>query len=92
MKFKPYHDFPKSFHFIFQVNFIRGHEYRRRDREYQKKKGKVSKKEELDKIRKEIKSLREQGLKNKDIMQMLQIKSTTTFERHISYLKKNGLL
>ena len=75
-------------------------EYRRRDREYQKKKyneklkkkGKVSKKEELDKLRKEIKSLREQGLKNKDIMQMLQIKSTTTFERHISYLKKNGLL
>ena len=75
-------------------------EYRRRDREYQKKKyneklkkkGKVSKKEELDKLRKEIKSLREQGLKNKDIMQMLQIKITTTFERHISYLKKNGLL
>ena len=75
-------------------------EYRRRDRVYQKKKyqeqlkaqGKLSKKEELKNVRNKIKNLRLKGLKNKKIMQMLGISSTTTFERHISYLKKNGLL
>lgn len=75
-------------------------EYKRRDREYQKNKyqeslkakGKLNKKEELEQLRAKIKSLRNKGFKNKEIMQMLGISSTTTFERHISYLKKNGQL
>ena len=75
-------------------------EYKRRNNEYNKNKykeklkseGKMSKKEELEQLRAKIKSLREQGFKNKEIMQMLGITSTTTFERHITYMKKNGLL
>ena len=75
-------------------------EYKRRDRIYQKNKyneklkkdGKMSKKEELKLTREKIKNLRLEGFKNKEIMQMLGISSTTTFERHISYLKKNGFL
>lgn len=66
------------------------------NRDYYKKKlkteGKMSKKEELERLRAKIKSLREQGFKNKEIMQTLGITSTTTFERHITYMKKNGLL
>lgn len=57
-----------------------------------KAKGKMTKKEQLEEVRAKIKSLRLQGFKNKVIMQMLGITSTTTFERHISYLKKNGLI
>ena len=75
-------------------------EYKRREnirvkkayKEKLKSEGKMSKKEELEQIRAKIKSLRAKGLKNKEIMQMLGIHSTTTFERHISYLKKNGLI
>ena len=75
-------------------------EYKRRNNEYNKKKykiklkelGKMTKQEELDILRKKIKVLRDKGLKNKEIMQMLNIGSNTTFERHISYLKKNGLI
>lgn len=75
-------------------------EYKRREnirvkKAYQEKlklEGKMSKKEELEQLRAKIKSLREQGFKNKEIMQMLGITSTTTFERHITYMKKNGLL
>ena len=91
------------------LTIISKDEYKRRDREYQKKKydsakarekyqdqlkkdGKITKKEQLEEVREKIKSLREQGFKNKVIMQMLGITSTTTFERHISYLKKNGLI
>ena len=57
-----------------------------------KAQGKLTKKEELKIVRNKIKTLRLKGFKNKKIMQMLGITSTTTFERHISYLKKNGLL
>ena len=57
-----------------------------------KETGKTTKKEELKITREKIKSLRKQGLKNREIMIMLGISSTTTFERHISYLKKNGLI
>ena len=64
----------------------------KRYKEKLKLEGKMSKKEELEQLRAKIKSLREQGFKNKEIMQMLGIHSTTTFERHISYLKKNGLI
>lgn len=75
-------------------------EYKRRDREYQKNRyleklkleGKMSKKEELEQIREKIKSLRAKGFKNKEIMQMLGMTSTTTFERHITYMRKNGLV
>lgn len=75
-------------------------EYKRRNNEYNKKKykeklkqlGKMTKQEELKILREKIKVLREKGLKNKEIMQMLNIGSSTTFERHISYLKKNGLI
>ena len=52
----------------------------------------ASEKEELQIIRDKIKNLRLEGFANKEIMRMLGITSTTTFERHISYLKKNGLL
>lgn len=84
----------------YMTTIISKKEYKRRDREYQKNKykeklkseGKMSKKEELEQTRAKIKSLREQGFKNKEIMQMLGITSTTTFERHITYMKKNGLL
>ena len=57
-----------------------------------KSQGKLTKKEELEIVRNKIKALRLKGFKNKRIMQMLGMSSTTTFERHISYLKKNGLL
>ena len=75
-------------------------EYKRREnirvkkayKEKLKSEGKMSKKEELEQIRAKIKSLRAKGLKNKEILQMLGIHSTTTFERHNSYLKKNGLI
>ena len=61
-------------------------------REKLKSQGKLTKKEELKIVRNKIKTLRLKGFKNKKIMKMLGISSTTTFERHISYLKKNGLL
>ncbi len=75
-------------------------EYKRRNNNYNKEKykrklielGKRTKQEELEILREKIKVLRNKGLKNKDIMQMLDIGSSTTFERHISYLKKNGLI
>ncbi|MFR1784364.1 MAG: LuxR C-terminal-related transcriptional regulator [Sarcina ventriculi] len=37
------------------------------------------------------KSLKKQGLKNKEISQELNI-ALKTLERHITYMKKNGLL
>ena len=64
----------------------------KRYKEKLKLEGKMSKKEELEQLRAKIKSLREQGFKNKEIMQMLGITSTTTFERHITYMRKNGLV
>lgn len=91
----------------YMTTIISNKEYRRRDREYQRKvydsqkakekyqeklraNGRLPKKVELEQTRAKIKSLREQGFKNKEIMQMLGIFSTTTFERHISHLKKSG--
>jgi len=64
-------------------------------KEYQEKlreEGKVSKKEQLEEVRQKIKALRDKGLKHNEIMQRLGITSTTTYERHIKYLKQNGLL
>ena len=78
-------------------------EYKRRKRirdiEYQKNRykeklkleGKMSKKEELEQTRKKIKTLREQGLLNKEISAQLDI-PIKTLERHITYMKKNELL
>lgn len=74
-------------------------EYKRRDRIYQKNKykeklkaeGKTSKKEELEQTRQKIKSLREKGFKNKDICIELDLPQST-LKRHITYMKKNGLL
>ena len=85
---------------IHMKTIISNDEYKRRKRirnkkAYQEKlksKGKLTKKESLKIIREKIKNLRLEGFKNKEIMQMLGISSTSTFERHISYLKKSGLI
>lgn len=74
-------------------------EYKRRDREYQKEKyneklkaeGKLTKKEQLEEVYCKIKNLRIEGLKNKDIAQVLNL-PVKTLERYISTMKKNGLL
>lgn len=85
-----------------QINMktiISKNEYKRRNNEYNKKKyynklkleGKLTKKEELILLRKKIKSLKEKGFKNKEIALMLHL-AIKTLERHITYMKKNGLL
>ena len=56
-----------------------------------KEDGKVSKKEQLDELRQKIKALKIKGLKNKEIIQELDL-PIKTLERHITYMKKNGLL
>lgn len=65
------------------------------DKDYYKKKlkseGKMSKKEELEQTREKIKSLKEKGFKNKDICIELDL-AESTLKRHITYMKKNGLL
>ena len=74
-------------------------EYKRRDRVYQKKKyqeqlkaqGKITEKERIFQLREKIKSLKLEGLKNKEITSMLKL-PIKTLERHITYMKKNGLL
>lgn len=83
----------------YMTTIISKKEYKRRKnirnniayKEKLKEEGKMSKKEELEQIRAKIKSLRAKGFKNKEIMQMLNL-TRTTFERHITYMKKNGLL
>ena len=74
-------------------------EYKRREnirgkKNYQeqlKAQGKVTKKEKLNALRKKIKALKEKGFKNKEITLMLEV-PIKTLERHITYMKKNGLL
>lgn len=56
-----------------------------------KEQGKVSKQEKLKELREKIKSLKLEGFKNKDIAQTLDL-PVKSLERHITYLKKNGLL
>ena len=63
----------------------------RRYKDKLKAEGKLSKKEELNQIRSKIKSLREEGFKNKEISKALSL-PTKTLERHITYMRKNGLL
>ncbi|OUP41468.1 replication protein, partial [Clostridium perfringens] len=83
-------------------------EYKRRDRIYHKKsydsekakknyqeqlkaQGKLTEKERIFQLREKIKSLKLEGLKNKEIALMLKL-PIKTLERHITYMKKNGLL
>ena len=78
---------------------ISKNEYKRREnirvkkayKEKLKLEGKISKKEELEKAREKIKTLRAKGLLNKEIAQNLNM-NLKTLERHITYMKKNGLL
>ena len=56
-----------------------------------KQDGKLTKKEQIELQREKIKSLREEGFKNKEISQKLNIVQKI-LERHITYMKKNGLL
>ena len=55
------------------------------------KSGKLSKQEELNQLRAKIKTLKNQGFKNKQIAQELGI-NIKTLERHITYMRKKGLL
>lgn len=58
--------------------------------QYQMEKG-MSKKEEIALMRQKIRSLREEGFKNKEIAQELNLPSKT-LERHITAMRKEGLL
>jgi len=60
-------------------------------KERYRKKNPVSKKEEIALIRQKIRSLREEGFKNKEIAQELDLPSKT-LERHITAMRKEGLL
>lgn len=53
--------------------------------------GKKTKQEELEETRQKIKALKEKGFKNKDICLKLDL-AESTLKRHITYMKKNGLL
>lgn len=56
-----------------------------------KKEGKITKQEELKILRKKIKTLRAKGLLNKEISEQMNI-PIKSLERHITYMRKNGLL
>jgi hypothetical protein len=81
------------------ITIISKNEYKRRNNEYNKNKykerlrveGKISKKEELEQLREKIKTLRAKGLLNKEISAKLDI-PIKSLERHITYMRKNGLL
>lgn len=83
----------------YMITIISKKEYKKRNNEYNKKKyynklkveGKLTKKQQLEKIRGKIKSLREKGFKNKDICKELDL-AESTLKRHITYMKKNRLL
>ncbi|MBH8032982.1 hypothetical protein I6A86_17885 [Clostridioides difficile] len=74
-------------------------EKKRRKRDYKKEKyheklkaeGKLTKKEQLEEVYCKIKNLRKEGFKNKQIAEVLNL-PVKTLERHITYLKKEGLL
>lgn len=83
----------------YMITIISKYEYKIRHRAREKNRyanklkleGKMTKQEELNMLREKIKVLREQGLKNKDIAELLNI-PLKTLKRHITYMKKNGLL
>ena len=56
-----------------------------------KSQSKLSKKEEIEVLREKIKAFRQKGFKNKEICIELNI-PLKTIERHITYMRKNGLL
>ena len=78
---------------------IRNKNYYENNKEYIKEKyknklkeyGKKSRDEQNAEIRAKIKSLRAKGFKNKEIAQELKL-PIKTLEKHIKYLKNNGLL
>lgn len=83
-----------------QLDIIKSQEeHKRKDNEDNKKRyrdklkaeGKLTKKEQLEEVYCKIKNLRNEGFKNKKIAQVLDI-GVSTLERHISTMKKNGLL
>ncbi|MFU7517655.1 DNA-binding response regulator [Clostridium sp. HCS.1] len=84
---------------IHMLTIISKREYKRRNNEYNKNKykeklkaaGKITKREELEKLRAKIKTLRAKGLSNKEITEHLDI-PIKSLERHITYMRKNGLL
>ena len=51
----------------------------------------MSKKKKLKKKKKKIKTLRAKGFLNKEISEQLDI-PIKSLERHITYMRKNGLL
>ena len=74
-------------------------EYRRRDREYQKKKyneklklnGKITKEKKISQRRVKIKDLLREGLKQKEIYTKLNISKRTCIN-DIKYLREQGLI
>lgn len=83
---------------VYQKNTYTGEkaEYKREAakkvyKEKLKEEGKMSKKEQLHEVRQKIKAMRQQGFKNKEIAQELD-QPIKTLERHITYMKKKGLL
>lgn len=83
----------------FMTTIISKSEYKRRDREYQKKKyqeqlklqGKSTEKDKISQRRAKIKDLLVKGLKQKDICSQLDI-SKDTYIRDRKYLKEQGLI
>lgn len=83
----------------YMITIISDKEYKRRQNKAFKKRyqeklkvdGKLTKKEQMEQIRAKIKTLRAKGLLNKEISEQLDI-PMKSLERHITYMKKNGLL
>ncbi|MBC6005038.1 DNA-binding response regulator [Paeniclostridium sp. NSJ-45] len=81
------------------ITIISKNEYKARHRAREKNRyasklkeqGKMTKQEELKLLREKIKVLRGQGLRNQEISNELNI-PLKTLKRHITYMKKNGLL
>lgn len=84
---------------MFMSTIISSKEAKRRNNEYNKNKykeklkseGKLTRKEELEQTRQKIRSLKGKGFKNKEICLELDM-AVSTLERHITHLKRNGLL
>lgn len=83
----------------FMSTIISSKEAKRRNNEYNKNKykeklkseGKLTRKEELKQTRQKIRSLKGKGFKNKEICLELDM-AVSTLKRHITHLKRNGLL
>ncbi|WWU66851.1 hypothetical protein QJR26_18860 (plasmid) [Clostridium baratii] len=73
-----------------KIKNLRNKGFKNKNKEQLKAQGKLSKKQQVEELRLKIKNLRNKGFKNKDVSLMLQI-PIKTLERHITYMKKNGL-